>query len=162
MPNGSHYIGELNVDGQPHGQGASFHPDGSPFVTLLVDAADVGKSGRWVNGGLHGPATKLHPNGDRYEGLFKDDRFEGLGMYCWKDGARFEGELVANFRGLGARWDKEGKLDRCGRWEDTKLVESRAVPLRLLPEGKYLSAAGQSAATAARVSCIALICSVRC
>lgn len=35
MPDGSHYIGSLNGGGQPHGEGASFRPDGSPATSCL-------------------------------------------------------------------------------------------------------------------------------
>lgn len=152
MPDGTHYIGSLNADGQPHGQGASFHPDGKPEFTPLVDDADERKSGRWIDGKLNGPAVWMWINddGDRFEGLFKNNQRDGPGAYSWKGGGQYEGEWAADHRaGLGARWSKDGKLTHCGRWDESKLMESCAVPLRLIPDGSRLSDAGQSDASSA-------------
>lgn len=85
----------------------------------------------------------LFTNG-RYEGAFHEGQMEGLGVISWKSGERYEGEwAVGKFSGLGVQWNKDGELVRCGRWAHGEFVECRAVPLRLLPEGTHLSAAGQ-------------------
>ena len=33
-------------------------------------------------------------NGDRYEGDFKNDKFEGKGIYYWDDGRRYVGRFL--------------------------------------------------------------------
>ena len=103
---GGFFIGEANSRGEPHGQGVAFHPDGSVLHELLVDSADAADSGRWIDGNLNGRAAQLLRNGDRYVGYFKNSRCDGLGVYNWMDGSRYEGELAAGNRsGLGAGWD---------------------------------------------------------
>lgn len=82
MPDGTHYIGELNEAGQPHGQGASFHSDGSPHVTLLVGAADASQNGRWIQGKPHGKVRQI-AHGRCYEGPF-----ESMQMFADKVSSR--------------------------------------------------------------------------
>lgn len=116
-------------------------------IQLLEDESDPSRSGCWIEGRLHGRASAVLIGGDRYEGAFKDCLLHGLGVFRWKDGQRYEGEFVAGHRsGVGAFWDKDGQLTLCGRWVESKFVESCAMPLRLIPAGSYLGAAGQSAA----------------
>lgn len=125
----THYVGALNEQGQPNGQGANFLSDGSPAITPLVDAADASKSGRWMNGKVQGRATQRYPSGDRYDGMFKDGDFEGLGVFNWKDGSRYESEWAAGERnGFFAQWNSHGEPDGCGRWAEHAL-HLCAVPL---------------------------------
>lgn len=140
-------MGDLNADGQPHGQGGSFSPDSSPVVTLMVDA-DPSKSGRWVNGHLHGRAIQHPLDEDQdvvYEGLFRDNLLEGPGVCSYQDdGRRYEGEFEDGvIHGLGAMWNNKGRLIQCGSWDCDELMKSCAVPMRLIPVGKFLSTHGQ-------------------
>lgn len=144
MPDGAQSFALLNAEDQSQGQNLSTPSDGSPHLTLLVDAADESNSGRWVDGKLQGRASMLFTNGDRYDGPFRDGQREGLGVYSWKDGSRYEGEFIANkICGLGGRWE-EGRLVHCGRWRKNRLEMSCPVPVRCIPEneGKLLSDAG--------------------
>lgn len=132
LPDGTHYIGALNAQGRPHGNGATFYPDGSPEYSLLVDIADANNSGRWIDGKVHGRAMQLNSGaGGRYEGYFKDGLRDGRGLYSWF-GNRYNGQFVAGrFCGLGGRWGI-AKLIKCGRWKDDQLQTSCAVPVRVL------------------------------
>ena len=121
-------------------ESAEFRADGSESA-----------SGQWRNGKLHGSGKIIIPSGDRYEGNFVDGKFSGLGTFTWADGSVFEGEFVDDKTiGLGVQWDKDGKVENCGRWADDKLVESCPVPRSKIPLGKFLSAAGESHCWAAR------------
>ena len=139
------FIGEVNDRDQPHRTGVVFHPEGSVRNALLVDPVDASKNGRWINGKVNGRATELSYDGTGYEGSFKNGERDGLGVRRDGFGGYFEGEYAADKRnGLGACWDDDGRFIACGRWSKDKFVEDCAVPLRCLPEKKYLSAAGQS------------------
>lgn len=72
----------------------------------------------------------------------KDGLHEGLGSLS-QSMARFEGEWVASKRhGVGAVWNDEGTLIQCGRWVRDMFIRSVCMPLRMLPEGKFLGQAG--------------------
>lgn len=151
---GNCFFGSLNA-GQPHGPGRIYVEATGETVSEVVDDVISSNSGRWDNGKLNGRGMQLFPNGDRYEGLFKDHLFEGLGVCTWKDGSIYEGEWSQGKRaGLGALWDSQGKLDECGQRTDGKFVDSCAVPMRLIPQGKLLSAAGQFACTFTAMRCV--------
>lgn len=147
LANGCFFIGEVNDQNEPHGQGVEFYPDGSVRTKLWVDPVDAATSGRWINGALSGKATQLLPNGDRSGGYGRSTLFGGFDVFnCNGNGnLHLEGEFDAcTLSGLGACWDGDGKLVKCGRWAQSQLLESCAVPLRCLPEKRHLSAAGQS------------------
>ena len=150
---GMHYVGSLNADGQPHGQGVTFRSDGSAAFTLQLDPTDATNSGRWVDGLLHGRVRAILASGDRYEGTFKAHKVDGLAVYAGVNGTRFEGEWLAGKPdGLGVMWDRHGKITHCGRSTERKLARQRRVPLALLPEKHYLSEHGQLATATARAS----------
>lgn len=77
----------------------------------------------------------------------------GQGMLIHSE-MRFEGEFAGGKRnGLCAAWvtlggDEDAELFECGRWKDDILVDKCAVPLKLMPEGRWLHATGQTAAEA--------------
>ena len=156
---GGFFIGEVNSRGLPHGQGVRFHPDGSVEIALLVDSVDASNNGRWIDGDVHGRATMLMSDGDRYVGSFKHDQFDGLGVLSCENGPRLEGEWTAGKpSGMGAQWDKNGRLVKCGRWSKSVLAKKCAVPLRCLPEKMLLSEAGQYS----HAPSILLCCRARC
>ena len=39
----------------------------------------------------NGKGIYHYPNGDKYVGEWKDDKFHGVGMYLFANGERFEG-----------------------------------------------------------------------
>jgi len=54
-----------------------------------ADAGPADAPGRTVT-------TMTFPNGDRYEGVFKDGVFHGRGVYAFQNGDRYEGEFEAD------------------------------------------------------------------
>jgi len=74
------YTGQVNKDGQPHGQGS--------FVST--------KEG--IN------------KGDRYEGNFVNGLKHGKGIYTWSNGEKFDGQFENNLRVEGTYYYKEGAI----------------------------------------------------
>ena len=51
--------------------------------------------GDFVNEKFEGdPVCITRPNGNRYEGQFANGKFEGRGIYTWASGERYEGDFV--------------------------------------------------------------------
>jgi hypothetical protein len=133
MLDGGHFVGDFTADFLPHGEGTQHRADGSEWA-----------SGQWRDGKQHGRGKFAFPHGDRYEGDFVDGRTSGLGTYTWAVGNVYEGEWADGQRsGLGVQWAKEGRMSECGRWANSRLVESCPVPRSKIPVGKFLSAAGE-------------------
>ncbi len=47
---------------------------------------------------MHGQGTYILPDGEKYVGEFKDDKFHGQGTYTWPDGEKYVGEWKDNNR----------------------------------------------------------------
>ena len=93
----STYTGEIDADGVPHGKG----------VATLTDGALKGAvyNGQFVHGTMEGQAVYTLPNGDRFEGTFKNNKYS-QGKYFSKEfGQYFEGSF-----------DKDGNPDK-GEWK---------------------------------------------
>ena len=45
----------------------------------------------------HGGGACIFPNGDRYDGEWKDGKIHGWGVYKYSNGDRYEGQQKANF-----------------------------------------------------------------
>ena len=133
MPNGGHFVGELNAEFKQHGEGVRFAADGSESA-----------SGQWRNGKQNGQGKKSLPRGNRYEGDFVAGKSSGLGAYTWADGRVYEGEFRADTsNGFGIEWTAAGVMAKCGRWVKDNLVEPGPVPRSKIPIGSFLSAAGE-------------------
>ena len=72
---------------------------------------------------MHGHGAYEYPNGNRYEGEWKEGKQHGHGTYTWADGTRYEGEF------------KEGK-------QHGKVIEYRANGNRFEGEYEYGKAHG--------------------
>jgi hypothetical protein len=55
-------------------------------------------------------------------------------LYCCSAGEFSEDQP----HGLGAVFSKSGELQACGRWENSDLVEARAIPRSVLPAGSAM------------------------
>ena len=75
LPNGARYEGEVNVDGQPHGQGVMTWPDGGRY------------EGKFGGGKFPGEGVYTAPDGTRYAGEY-EVLFDGRGVLTWPDGRR--------------------------------------------------------------------------
>ncbi|MGE0830760.1 MAG: hypothetical protein AB7O04_15605, partial [Hyphomonadaceae bacterium] len=110
-------------------------------------------AGHYVGGEMEGPgvysfAEKANNTGGglRYEGEWANDKYEGLGIYMWRDSTRYAGELsngawsgygvytfdddrkyegqwVNNmYEGYGVLWNGDGTVSQAGRWSQNSLV----------------------------------------
>ncbi|KAF5286911.1 hypothetical protein FQA39_LY00444 [Lamprigera yunnana] len=66
--------------------------------------------GYWNDSGQkHSMGHELYSDGSRYDGLYKDGFFNGLGILIFADGAKYEGEFLQGwFHGNGVFWRADG------------------------------------------------------
>ena len=134
LPDGGFYRGAINAQNQRHGVGGvEYRADG--FESSF---------GQWHDGKLHGNGKQILPSGDSYEGDFVGGQRSGRGRYTWASDSVYEGEWGAGKRsGMGLEWNKNGTIQKCGRWMNSQLVEQRPVPRTKIPFGALLSEAGE-------------------
>ena len=90
-----------------------------PGVTRWLENGLVTErtEGTRVAGHLQGPGVTELPNGDRFEGAFKDDRKDGRGSYVAADGMSYVGEFRNDqFEGFGVLTDTKGNRYE-GAWK---------------------------------------------
>lgn len=103
----SHYEGEENDYGQPHGFGVLTSDDGT------------GYRGEWKAGDYHGQGTLRHATGDVYEGEWGKGEEHGYGKYTMADGYIYVGEwLKGVIQGNGTVWEATGSVYQ-GQWKDS-------------------------------------------
>ena len=77
--------------------------------------------GQVVNGLKEGKGIIYFNNGDRYEGDFRNDKFEGKGIY-YKSGDRYEGDYRNGKReGKGIYYYNNGKKEICNYLNGVKI-----------------------------------------
>lgn len=68
----------------------------------------------------HGYGRITYSNGDSYEGFWANDRYEGKGLYIWKDRGSYEGDFEAGkMHGVGKRVYQSGNVYN-GQFADGK------------------------------------------
>ena len=90
-------------DGKKHGQGAYTFPSRATMKCEFKDDKihqGVATSpngdryeGEWKDMAFHGQGVLTMPWGERYEGQCKDDKRHGQGVYTFADGSKNEGEF---------------------------------------------------------------------
>ena len=78
LPDGSRYVGEVNEDGVPHGQGVRTWPDGGRYEGEYRDGAMARGTYTW-------------PDGCSFTGEHEAEGEIERGVYTWPDGCQFEG-----------------------------------------------------------------------
>jgi hypothetical protein len=76
------YIGDINSQGIPNGQGDGTFSDGTNYV------------GSWVNGKITGKGKMNFPNGAIYEGEFLNGFPNGQGKIIYPSGNVYDGEWI--------------------------------------------------------------------
>jgi hypothetical protein len=74
------YVGAVNGDGRPHGQGTYKAFSGDVYV------------GEWEHGKQKGLGTYTWADRAEYIGQWKDDKMHGFGTYKWRNGDVYIGE----------------------------------------------------------------------
>ncbi len=99
------YSGPINEQNMPEGVGKATY-------TTNVQGITSSYEGPFTNGLRNGNnATLTFSNGDKYEGAFVDDFFEGQGKYTFgDDGSYFEGEYRKGKEYKGSWYDKKGNV----------------------------------------------------
>jgi hypothetical protein len=64
-----------------------------------------------------GYGTFVFSGREKYEGEFRDGRFNGTGTYTYSDGTRYAGQWVDGDRdGRGILYKADGAIEQQGRW----------------------------------------------
>jgi len=63
-----------------------------------------------MKGKYHGQGTITSPDGDKYEGEFKDGVKHGKGTETFPDGSKYEGEYKDGEMWNGTLYDKDGNI----------------------------------------------------
>ena len=58
----------------------------------------------------NGQGTYIYPNGEKYEGDWKNGKYHGQGTYTSKDGEKFVGEWKDDKEWNGNEYNKDGKI----------------------------------------------------
>jgi len=102
--------------------------------------------GDFLAGKKHGKGIKVMPNGDRYEGDFRDDYREGHGIYVWGNkspwsGDRYEGDYVRDKRqGFGVyQWNTGDRYE--GEWKNDQRLGLSVMEQRRAQAAKAAASA---------------------
>ena len=112
FPDGTRYVGTIDDDGKPHGNGMKLWPEpnfakyegdwvhGKMTGNGRFTSEDVTYKGEWLDGLFHGKGIRTTGYGDDekvYTGQFKNGNKDGYGVYT-HDGDTFKGHYVDNER----------------------------------------------------------------
>jgi len=111
-PDGTVYVGEWRR-GRAHNRGEIRHYDGDIYT------------GEWVNGRAHGSGVFRHQGSHAiYEGEFRCDMREGVGVELWVDGSWYAGDFRKGVKqGHGEhRWPMLSGTNYVGSWRGNELA----------------------------------------
>lgn len=129
---GSYYIGEINKDLEPHGEGEIFVTEFVSYKGYFNKGVPHGNgkkktqgkqfTGRFKNGEIVYGIESTEKGS--YEGEFKDGLKHGKGILRMKNGLTYEGQFANNKKnGMGTLKNKDGKILYHGIWRDDKQFE---------------------------------------
>ena len=106
------------------------------------------------NGNFKGPCFGVYvfPSGDKYEGQWKDNKYDGQGTFTWSDGKKYVGQFKDNkkngqgtftfangnkyvgqfqddkYGGFGTFYNANGSINQQGLWRDNNFVQAQTPP----------------------------------
>ncbi|MDA3957381.1 hypothetical protein [Oceanispirochaeta sp.] len=116
------YLGSVNPENRPEGQGEFWSKDGSRY------------SGGFFNGEMEGKGNLLHKNGSSYTGEFQKGLPHGKGECLWPDGCRYRGGFLrGEMHGIGSFTWSDG-IRFTGLFEHNKSTDQGLLENAELPE----------------------------
>ncbi len=142
-PNGHRYEGDWQL-GRQHGTGTYYWANGRSqyaewangrVVKELTKGSEattnsaIVKTTGCVSGNCeNGRGLYIWTTGERYDGSWRNGKFEGYGSYTWLDGSKYSGNWVAgNRNGQGTFYEANGK-SKTGTWKDNELAPTANRP----------------------------------
>jgi hypothetical protein len=81
--------------------------------------------GTWKNGQAIGLVKIMYPSGNLYIGEAKNYVRHGKGLFCYKNGYKYDGDFVnGKFEGYGVMTNDYGEIVSKGVWGNGTLVQS--------------------------------------
>lgn len=135
---GVRFEGWFNAEGELHGRGTMYFPDGSWQSCQWADGVPNGPGeyvgedhsmvkGTWVDGDLEGHVQEVACGGLlAYDGMYQESRRHGFGVLSFQDGSRIEGEFVrGTLDGQAKFFYPDGSSGFEGRWVEGDMHEAR-------------------------------------
>lgn len=135
---GVRFEGWFNEEGELHGRGTMYFPDGSWQTCQWIDGVPNGPGeyvgddlsivkGTWVDGDLHGHVQEVASSGLlAYDGMYQESRRHGFGTLSFQDGSRIEGNFVqGTLSGQAKFFYPDGSSGFEGRWVDGDMHEAQ-------------------------------------
>lgn len=145
---GQRFEGEFK-DGLPHGNGKDFDESGNMvYEGQVFEGKYHGVGQVWLSDGRSfkgefdkgdwGKGALFFKDGSRIEGVWKDDRLDGLAKSFYNDGKpEYEGVYVSgNWQGKGTYYFKEDAESLQGNWLNGKM---HGAFIRTYPDGRTVS-----------------------
>ena len=121
---GSRYDGEFKND-EYDGEGSYYWQSGDKYI------------GQFKEGFRHGNGIYSYSDGSSYDGNWAYGEREGLGTINFSNGKKFIGEFFnSRIEGQGILFDENGRIEKQGRWKNSKLIESKKIELQALLTAK--------------------------
>ena len=79
-------------------------------------------------------STYTHPDGAKYDGQYKDDKWNGQGTYNLPDGRKYVGQYKnGKLDGQGIEYRADGTIVNSGQWAEWKIANSYALDKNRFP-----------------------------
>ena len=63
-------------------------------------------------------------NGRKYVGEFRDNNFDGQGIYYYEDGSKYVGKFKGGMKsGYGTKYNKDGEIENQGQWRNNEYLQ---------------------------------------
>ena len=118
-----------NFKGTISRENESLQFEGS-FTRIMVTDKTIKQFRMIDTDNIKGDGIVYYKDGAKeFEGEFYNDQYSGKGTYHYKDGTKYVGLFKNNkFDGLGTKFNPNGTKIHEGLWKEGEFVEEKAVP----------------------------------